>query len=405
MTAVSPQARPRIVSLDILRGLVMVIMALDHTRDFFFRANISGSTVATGPTDLATTTPLLFFTRWITHFCAPVFLFLAGTSAYLIGLKKGRAALGVFLVKRGIWLIVVEAVLVTFSWTFDPGYHTIIFQVIWAIGMSMVVFGLLVRLPYAWILVLGLVIVCAHNLMDYPSLSQGLKGGLVSDLVYFGNFSVYPIHSGRVLFIVYSFLPWMGLMMLGYCFGRLYDGRLDPSSRRRIILRMGAGLILAFVVLRVINRYGDPVPWSVQPRGAVFSFLSFINVNKYPPSLLYACITLGPALVLLGLLERSARVGLAGRFFRTYGRVPFFYYVLHVYLLHLIVVAVFYLQHFRADQIVTPGSPFLFRPPEFGFGLVGVYLVWISVFLALYPLCRRFDAYKSTHRAWWLSYV
>jgi uncharacterized membrane protein len=397
-------SRQRIQSIDVLRGIVMVIMAIDHVRDFFYKAPVtSGASVATNPTDLATTTPALFFTRWITHFCAPIFVFLAGTSIFLMAQKKSKSELSAFLVKRGIWLVLVELILITLSWTFNPFYNFLILQVIWAIGVSMIILGLLIRLPMKVLLIIGLLIFFGHNLLNYPAINHDLKGGWLADLLYFSNFSVYTLDKTHVFIIVYSFIPWTAVMLLGYCLGRLFTPQFDARKRRKILLQLGFGLMALFLILRFVNNYGDPVPWSKQPRGDVFTFLSFINVNKYPPSLDFLSVMIGGGLIALALLERAQ--GKLADFFRVFGRVPMFYYILHLYLIHLIGVVVFFGEGFSVGQIVTPNNPFFFRPSAFGFGLLGVYTVWIIVILILYPLCKKYDRYKSTHRNWWLSYV
>ncbi len=396
--------RQRIQSIDILRGLVMVIMALDHVRDFFYKVQLDDAgAAATGPTDLATTYPMLFFTRWITHFCAPIFVFLAGTSIYLMGKKKTKAELSRFLLTRGLWLIFVEAVIITFGWTFNPFFNFLIFQVIWAIGASMLVVGLLIYLPYKVLFAIGAIIVFGHNLLDYPSINAGLKGSAFANLLYFSNFSVYEIFSKHYVLIVYAFLPWTGVMLLGYCFGKLYEQGVDAAWRRMKLIQMGLGLLALFVVLRLINMYGDPVPWSSQPRGPVYTFLSFLNVNKYPPSLCFLSVTIGGGMLFLAFIEK-----VQNRFtavMNIYGRVPMFYYILHFYFIHTLVVIVFYLQGFKNSEIVNPKAPFLFKPDEFGFPLWGVYAVWIFLVLILYPLCKKYNRYKSTHQKWWLSYL
>jgi len=397
--------RNRIQSIDVLRGIVMVIMALDHVRDFFFKADVSGggASVAMDPTNLATTTPWLFFTRWITHFCAPTFVFLAGTSVFLMGQKKTKSELSSFLITRGFWLVLVELFVITFAWTYNPFYNLFILQVIWAIGISMILFGLVIRLPFWFIFFLGFVIVFGHNLLDYPDINKNLKGGWLADLLYFSNFSIYSLSKDHFFLIVYAFLPWWGVMMLGYCFGKLYGNTIDPLWRRKILLLLGSGLVLLFVILRLLKGYGDPVPMSQQQRGSVFTFLSFLNVNKYPPSLAFLSMTIGPAMIVLALLE-NIQNKVTG-FFRTYGRVPMFYYILHFYIIHTIAIIVFFAQGFSTSEIVTKNNPFLFKPPGFGFGLAGVYAVWLFVFLVLYPLCKKYNRYKSTHRHWWLSYI
>lgn len=399
--------RNRIQSIDILRGLVMVIMALDHVRDFLYTSGSeNASATALDPTNMNTTFPALFFTRWITHFCAPIFIFLAGTSAYLVGQRKTKKEVSLFLLTRGLWLLLVEVVIITFGWTFNPGYNFIILQVIWAIGASMILLSLLVLLPYQIIFAIGLIIVAGHNILDYPSVSSGLKGSVLSNLLYFSNFSTFNIGKDHLFVIVYSFLPWTGVMALGYCFGKFYKAGIDPVWRRKKLLQLGGGLILVFVVLRAINLYGDPVPWSSQPRGTIYTLLSFFNLNKYPPSLLFLCMTIGPGILFLAWIEN-----VRNRFtsiLNVYGRVPMFYYILHFYLIHVIIVVLFFVQGHGTDEIVPKdGLPFLFKAEGMGFNLWGIYATWLFVVIALYPLCKKYDQYKTRHvrEKWWLSYV
>ena len=265
-------SRHRVQSIDILRGLVMVIMALDHVRDFLYNAKLGkAADAAMDPTNMQTTFPLLFFTRWITHFCAPIFVFLAGVSVYLMCQRKSKKEISMFLIKRGFWLVFVEVVIITFAWSFNPFFNILFLQVIWAIGISMIIMGLLVLLPYEIICVIGLVIVAGHNLLDYPSINSGLKGSVIADMLYFSNFSIHHLFGGHYYLIIYSFLPWTGVMMLGYCFGKIYQQGTDHARRRKILLRIGTGLVLLFIILRFTNVYGDPVPWSSQPRGLVYT--------------------------------------------------------------------------------------------------------------------------------------
>jgi uncharacterized membrane protein len=402
----APTQRGRIATIDIRRGIVMVVMALDHVRDFFHKTYVEGGAdLATGPTDLDHTTPLLFFTRWVTHFCAPIFVFLAGTSAYLLGLKKSKNELSIFLIKRGFWLVVVELLIITLGWTFNPLYNVFILQVIWAIGWSLVILGLLVHLPYRVTFLIGALIVFGHNLLDYPAINSSVKGSVVGDLLYFSQFAFYKVFPGHFVLIVYAVIPWTGLMALGYCFGKLYQPGFDAARRKKLLLVTGAALLLLFIVLRFINQYGDPVPWSQHPRGALFSFLSFINVNKYPPSLDFLLVTIGVCLLALALLQNVRNK--VTNFFRVFGRVPMFYYILHFYLIHLLVVVGFFQQGFPASKIISPDVPFLFRPAEYGYGLGMVYLIWITVVMLLYPLCKKYDRYKTANagRKWWLSYL
>jgi uncharacterized membrane protein len=398
--------RNRIQSIDILRGLVMVIMALDHVRDFFYKADLGkAADAAMDPTNMQTTYPALFFTRWITHFCAPIFVFLAGVSVFLMCQRKSKKEVSLFLIKRGFWLVFVEVIIITFGWTFNPFFNVFILQVIWAIGVSMILLGLLVLLPYRIIFALGFLIVGGHNIMDYPFISSGLKGTILSDLLYFSNFSAYQLWEGHFFLIVYAFLPWTGVMLLGYCFGRLFQSNVDPLWRTKMLLRIGTGLIVLFIILRATNLYGDPVPWSPQPRGVLYTFLSFLNLNKYPPSLLFLCMTIGPGILFLAFIEK-----VQNRFTKimnVYGRVPMLYYILHFYLIHIIVVIVFYLQGFGTKDIIPEGLPFFFKPNGLGFGLLGVYAIWLLVVVLLYPICKKYDRYKTTHakEKWWLSYI
>jgi uncharacterized membrane protein len=390
-------AKGRVQSIDILRGIVMIIMALDHVRDYFHN-----DAMLHDPLNLATTTPILYFTRWITHFCAPVFVFLAGTSAYLSGRRRTKAQLSSFLIKRGFWLIFIELVVINLALTFDPLFSNVILQVIWAIGVSMVLLGLAVRLPYQVILAIGLLIVLGHNLLDYPENARNHNVNLFWDLVHDGRFDLYRWTPNHVLTIAYAFLPWTGIMLMGYCTGRLFEPTINPLKRRKILITAGIGLIVLFILLRWINAYGNPTPW-VPQNTFLGNFLSFMNVNKYPPSLMYACITLGPALVLLALIEHVQN-GFT-RFVLVFGRVPFFYYVIHFYVIHLLTVVFFYLEGYGSKDIVSPQTPFLFRPLNFGYDLWVVYLVWIGLILLLYPICKWYNRYKSTHQQWWLSYL
>lgn len=380
----------RIFSIDLLRGLVMIIMALDHVRDYFH-----DDAMLHEPLDLQTTTPFLFFTRFITHYCAPVFIFLAGLSAYLMSLKKSKAELSSFLIKRGLWLILLEVTVITLGWTFNPFFNVLVFQVIWAIGISMVITGLMVRLPYPAILATGLSILLLHGLF------HGITTGFWYDLTL-GFFSPYPLWGNHTLLIIYSFVPWTGIMLCGYSIGKIFAPTFDPAKRQKILLYMGSGLLVLFVLLRSGNFYGDPAPWSVQ-RNGVYTFLSFINVSKYPASLLYTCITIGPALLFLAVFEKAK--GQLVHITAVFGCVPFFYYILHIYLIHILTVITFYATGHTSAEIVNPNSPFLFRPQVFGFNLYIVYLIWFAVLVILYPLCKWYNHYKSKHKHWWLSYM
>ena len=390
----------RIESVDILRGLVMIIMALDHVRDYF---HIAANT--DNPLNLATTTPELYFTRWITHFCAPIFVFLSGTSIYLQSLRKTKKLLAGFLIKRGLWLIFIELVIISLAWTFNPSYNFIPLQVIWAIGISMVILGLLIQLPYNFILILGFIIVVGHNLLDIPEAAPGFKAGFLWDLLHSARFSYYSLTQTHAVIIAYPFLPWTGLMMLGYCAGKIFAPQFSPEQRKKILILSGIGLIVLFAIVRSTNIYGDPVDWSAQ-KNSFYTFLSFMNVNKYPPSLLYMCITIGPALLVLALIEKikNGFTNVLG----IYGRVAFFYYILHIYLVHLLSAIGFFVRGHSWQDVSKTGNvfPFYFLSPGEGYNLPVVYAVWLLVIIILYPLCKWYDQYKTNHKEkWWLSYL
>jgi len=384
----------RIRSIDFLRGLVMIIMALDHTRDLF---HVSAFTL--DPLDLQATTPFLFFTRWITHFCAPVFVFLSGTSAFLQSLRKPSRQLRWFLFTRGLWLIVAELLIITLGISFDIYYHMLIFQVIWAIGISMVFLSLIIRLPFPVVLALGLIIICGHNLLDFlevpaqtaPVWLQGVH-----------QQAFIAVTNKLTLVFFYPFLPWVGIMVLGYCFGKVYT--LEPHARKKIILRMGLGCIAAFILLRLFDGYGDSRPWSVQP-SLLYTVMSFVNTQKYPPSLLYFLMTIGPALIVLAWSENLHNR--FSSFAMVYGNVPFFYYIAHFYLIHLVSAILFLLRGHSVERGMegSPNLPFKFLIPGEGYSLGIVYLVWILIVLFLYPLCRAYGQYKRNHHYAWLSYL
>lgn len=389
--------RKRIASIDILRGIVMIIMALDHTRDFFH-----ADAMLYDPTDLSATNAPVFLTRWVTHFCAPVFVFLSGMSAFLYGRKITRRELSLYLLKRGIFLLLVEIVVMSFLLSFNPFYNIIFLEVIWAIGISMILLSALVWLPLRWLLALGLLIFLGHNLLDYftgPEAKQAPAGWL---MLLHGRAAFFQLSASHMILVGYSFLPWTGIMILGYCCGTIFQPTYSPAFRKALLVRVGLTLVLFFVVLRAMNGYGNPQAWTAQKTG-LFSALSFINCNKYPPSLMFACMTLGPALIALAMLERWQ-----GRWadrLRTYGNVPLFYFVLHFLLIHLLCVAAFFASGHSFSEAYGSESAFGFRPRIFGYSLSVVYAIWIAVVLVMYPLCRWFGGYKNTHRQWWVRYL
>lgn len=385
----------RILSIDILRGLVMIIMALDHTRDFFHVGAMTGD-----PLNPDTTTGMLFFTRWITHFCAPTFVFLSGLSAYLSAQNKTAAQASSFLLKRGLWLILIEIVVITFGLTFNPTYNFIILQVIWAIGTSMIFLGLASRISYKIVLITGLILVFGHNLFNLFPAPADSNGGLILKIFFTASGTVVPLSANHFVGVFYAILPWTGVMFVGYGVGAWYRKGYAADHRQRNLLIVGLLTIFVFISLRLVNTYGDPVPRK-EYHDFFKNVLTFFNVNKYPPSLQYIAMTLGPAMLFLAFTEK-----LSNRFTRitsVYGAVPFFYYVLHFYLLHTLLIVVFFAKGHNTKEIVQ--VPFLFRPATFGFSLPIVYLIWLCVVAALYLPCRWFKRYKETHRQWWLRYV
>lgn len=348
------QQSKRIESVDILRGIVMMLMALDHVRDYFHIGANTGD-----PLDLASASPLLFFTRWITHLCAPIFIFLSGTSVFLQGKRKTQKELGLFVIKRGCWLIVAEWTIIAFGWTFNPAFVFIPFQVIWAIGISMVILGLLLmlRLPYTAMLATGLVIVCGHNMLDAIEYAPGFESSFWWDITHRGSFKFYPITENHTAILVYPFVPWTGLMLLGYSAGKIFT-QFDPEMRNKILLRTGFGLLLFFALLRYSNLYGDPVPWSTQP-SVLYTLFSFVKVQKYPPSLAYLSLTISAALILLAWLEGSIHT-LFSRVMTVFGRTAFFYYILHIYLIHLLAAIVFFYADIRLQMLLRQVNNFLF---------------------------------------------
>lgn len=387
--------RYRIDSIDFLRGLVMVIMALDHTRDFFHEPAWTED-----PLNLQTTTPILYFTRWITHLCAPIFVFLAGMGAYFQSLRKTKKELSLFLIKRGVWLILVEIFIINFAWTFDASFPITGLQTIWAIGISMVILGLAIWLPFPVILSLGLLIVLGHNLLDYYEAGKEDPGWFY-DMLH--RQSIHKFFGGHSVFFVYPFLPWAGLMMTGFCFGKLFL-KYENKERTKMLVILGISLFLLFAVLRIPNLYGDPREWSPQSSG-LDSFLDIMNVQKYPPSLLYMSATIGIGLIILAIVGNKKNW--FTKFITVYGRVPFLYYVLHFYLIHL-VSSILYLARGHSYQEGIAERPLLvpnFIDPTEGYSLGIVYLIWIGVVVVLYPVCKWFSEYKQRHKDWWLSYL
>jgi uncharacterized membrane protein len=385
----------RILSIDIARGLVMVIMALDHTRDFLHIPALTQS-----PTDLSSTSPALFLTRWITYLCAPSFVFLSGVSAY-ISLTNGRDrdAGRRFLLSRGIWLLILEFTLVNFALWFDIHFRLLMFEVIATIGMGFILLSLLSRFSPGVLGITGWAIIFIHDLVspaqlpDKPALQ--FAGSL---LLRPGAFQVTP---HIMFFVAYPVLPWLGILLAGFAAGRLFEK--PAEERKKIFLRAGMAALGVFILLRCINSYGDPSPWSHQKSG-VFTCLSFINISKYPPSLLFTLSMLG--ILFLVIAAAEGKNSFWSRILPVYGRVPLFYFLVHLYIIHSILLLVVLLQGYLPAQMVF--GPFQNGRPAKGSGLSlpWVYGVWIGVVLIMYPLCRGYGRYKAAHRDYpWLRYL
>ena len=398
---VRAEPRARVESVDVLRGLVMVIMALDHVRDFF--SNYGGN-----PTDAAKASGIIFFTRWITHLCAPTFVFLAGTSIYLQFLRKPRPQLARFLVSRGLWLMVLEVVVVSSMLTFHPSAHFFMLQVIWVTGLSMVLMAGLIYLPVWLVTLFGATLVLAHNAFDSVSAPPiGSFLGTLWRLLHVPGVLVPPT-SGYLWLNLYPLIPWPGIMALGFAFGILLQ---RPPPRRQVaILGLGIASILVFALLRWSNLYGDPQPWKIQV-SAERTFMSFLDVQKYPPSLLFVLVTLGVSLCLMAAFEALQ----AGDHFKrvrsilsVYGRVPFFYYLLHFTTIHLaalLTTAALGLDWRWWIRLSPAGSVFAGQPPGYGFSLPIVYLVWLTIVILCYFPCKWFAGVKRRNRSPWLSYL
>jgi uncharacterized membrane protein len=386
--------RRRVESVDLLRGTVMVLMALDHVRDFFGGTAIS-------PTNLATTTVPLFLTRWITHICAPTFFLLTGTSAYLVSRRRPGRELSRFLLTRGLWLVFLDAVLVRcFAFQFNVDYHVTVLNVLWALGWSMVALSALVALPVPAVLWIGVVMIATHNLLD--PIRPAAFGSLAPlwTVLHVQGFLVN--RSGFVVLLAYPLIPWIGVTAVGYALGPIFAW---PSERRRRLLwTTGLALTVAFVALRWLDVYGDPVRWSVQHSSAM-TVVSFLNTTKYPPSLLFLLMTIGPALLLWSAFERLAAGALAP--LRTIGGVPLFYFVVHLFAIHALAVAICALRyggvHWMFESPDLGHFP-ISEPPGWALGLPLVYTIWIAIVALLYLPCRWYAGVKARSTRAWLSY-
>ncbi|MBP0903933.1 DUF1624 domain-containing protein [Mariniflexile gromovii] len=386
----------RIESIDILRGLVMVIMALDHVRDYFHYGSFFSD-----PTNLETTTPFLFFTRFITHYCAPVFIFLAGTSAFLYGSNKTKPQVFKFLFTRGLWLIFLAFIVNNFVWKFDVTYSFVILQVIWAIGLCMVLLSFTIFLPIKALLITGIILIAGHNLLD----GIVMQGSSFKSIVWYILHQQQFIQIGDTFFaFVYPIIPWFGLIIMGYGFGILYTKNFDASIRKKWLLTIGLSTTILFFIIRGINLYGDLVPWTIQ-NTTTKTILSFFNVTKYPPSLSYLLITIGPALLFLYGIE-SVKNKITD-FLLVFGRVPLFYYFLHILVIHVLaIIGILIFGGNWRDMILTAEVFQNAKLINYGYSLLIVYLVWAGVIAFLYFPSKKYMVYKANNKdKWWLSYL
>ncbi|WP_221392997.1 DUF1624 domain-containing protein [Dyadobacter sp. NIV53] len=381
----------RLTSIDALRGLIIILMALDHVRDFW-----SGTPFR--PDDIAQTTVPLFLTRWVTHFCAPTFIFLTGISAFLYQNKQpDRKSVSTFLLTRGLWMIFLELAVVGFSWQFN--YNLLFLQVIWVIGWSMICLAGLIWLPRWFLISFSILVIAGHQLLVYIE-PEKVSADTLGWIFMHRPAMFLTIGNGLPpLFAVYPLLPWVAVMVAGYLIGPWYSE--TPESRKRKLLFSGAGLLLFFILLRATNLYGDAKPWFVSDRGLIYTVFSFISISKYPPSLLYLSVTLGGACLLLAFFE-NVRSRILD-FFLVFGKVPLFFYLLHIPLINASAMLWMSLKFgypvnlFFSSQETWPKA---YEP-----NLLRAYLVWGILIFAMYFACRWYGNFKQTHSFWWLKYL
>jgi uncharacterized membrane protein len=392
--AIEPAAR-RVEAVDVLRGAVMVLMALDHTRDYFGDASID-------PTDLSQVSPALFLTRWVTHFCAPVFAFLAGAGAYLAGTRgRSRSDLAAFLASRGLWLIVLEVTVVRIALFFDPVNAPVILTVLWSIGASFVVLAGLVWLPSRAVGAIGVLLIATHGLAGGFVPGSGSPAASRAAFALLLRPGPVPLSGDVDVFVGYPLLPWLGVAAAGYGFGEVI--RLEPARRRRVMWTMGVAMTVLFVILRAWGVGGEPRVWTAQAT-PLLTALSFLNCTKQPPSPLFVLMTLGPAIAALAVIDRVGVRGPVGRGLVTFGRTPLFYFLLHLYVIHGLAVLAGLLRGLPVAWQFSPAA--LGRPPEgWSLGLPGIYAAWAVVVAVLYLPCRWFSRVKARHPGGWLSYL
>jgi uncharacterized membrane protein len=392
-------SRPRIGIIDLTRGLAVAFMALDHTRDYFTNLTFD-------PENLSHTWPALFVVRWVTHFCAPAFFLLMGIGAFLYGKKAGDAKLSVFLATRGLWLILLEFTIVGFAWTLIPGWG--MFGVIWALGASMLILACLVQVPWQALLGIAVCVITTHDLFDSmsPASSTGAIPALYSILHHSGNIVLF----GRSAFVLFPLIPWCAVTVLGFSMGVVF---LKPEAvRSRLLLRVGLGAIAAFVFLRLTNLYGNPVPPYANVSPGDFHLqntlgrtaILFFDVEKYPPSLQYLLMTLGPIFVLLSLPFKSP-TNMISRGLVTFGRTPLVFYILHLYVIHLAAIVVAAVDRQPVHWLLHGAFFINDLPRGYGHGLLFIVAAWLCVLCIVYPFCVWYDRAKQTNRWAWTKFV
>lgn len=382
----APTLQRRIASVDTLRGLVIVIMALDHVREYWGITPLR-------PEDLSQAPAMLFLTRWITHLCAPTFLFLAGLSVNLYQQKTGQAQSRKFLLTRGVWLLAVEIFIISFIMV--QGYGLTVLSVIWVIGCSMIFMTAVVSFPRWLLLAISFVMIAGHNLL--PNITVGsLSDALLAML----HNTPFFLNEPRPILVTYTIVPWLGVMMFGFVVGSWYT--YDSRRRDSMITYTALSLLIAFLAIRTLNTYGDPSPWTVSERGPVFTILAFVNVTKYPPSLLFLCLMLGIALLILVYYNKSPH-GRVKEWLAVYGRVPFFFFVMHFAVISVSSMIWTRVQFGHVVNIGFSGAEQL--PNDYEPSLLRVYLVWILVIAAMYFPCKWFGDYRRRSTQWWLKYL
>jgi uncharacterized membrane protein len=383
----------RVQSLDLAKGIILILMALDHTRDYFH-----AEAFLFNPLDSHITNWPIYTTRWITNFCAPAFSFLAGVSVFFVSRRRSPFELSKFLFKRGVWLIFIQVTIINFAWNFDSTFRSIELDVIASLGISMIILSFLVHTPKYFILAFSCLLIFGHNFFD----SFHFNGNIWWSILH--ESASFPINNYNTFAVWYPLIPWVGVMSLGFWMGKFYDKTYDPNRRKKWFIWLGFSAIALFVILRGFNIYGNPTPW-VDFDSISKNLMSILNTHKYPPSLSFLLITLGPTFLFLAYSENIK--GKIVRFFMTFGRVPFFFYIIHLYVIHLLAMIASEATWTGWEaMLLTEWVTDVDALKGYGFSLEVVYLVWALIIIILYPLCKKFDRYKMNHKEKeWLSYL